>query len=130
MLHEADISPQPSALAKADIAPSPRYMRRVTLSDHFMTPTVAPVDPLEMRRRKARFRAWHRGMREMDLILGGFADRELDHLLEPELAFFERLMEINDQDLLAWVTGEARLPAALDTPLFRRIAGHRQPPGT
>lgn len=87
-----------------------------------MTATDSTAEALDRRRRKARFRAWHRGMRETDLLLGGFADREIDRLDEAELAEFERLIEIGDNDLLRWLTGEASPPASFDTPLLRRIA--------
>ena len=78
-------------------------------------------DGLDPRRRKLLFRSWHRGMREMDLILGRFADVALAELSEAEVAEFERLIELPDRDLLAWVTGEAAVPPDVDTVVFRRI---------
>ncbi|WP_439498374.1 succinate dehydrogenase assembly factor 2 [Bosea sp. (in: a-proteobacteria)] len=85
--------------------------------------TSADLDP---RRRKILFRAWHRGMREMDLIMGRFADAEIGTLSETELDEFERLIEVLDRDLLSWVTGEAEVPEHYDTELFRRLkAFHR-----
>jgi antitoxin CptB len=81
---------------------------------------------LDRRRRKILFRAWHRGMREMDLIMGRFADAEIGTLSETELDEFERLIEVLDRDLLSWVTGEAEVPENYDTELFRRLkAFHR-----
>ncbi len=56
--------------------------------------------------------AWHRGMREMDLIMGRFADAAVAELDDDELAEFERLIEVPDRDLLAWITGEEAVPAA------------------
>lgn len=82
--------------------------------------TSADLDP---RRRKIMFRAWHRGMREMDLIMGRFADAEIGMLSEAELDEFERLIEVLDRDLLSWVTGEAAVPENYDTELFRRLRG-------
>jgi antitoxin CptB len=76
-------------------------------------------DGLDPRRRKLLFRSWHRGMREMDLIMGRFADSALAELSETELADFERLIELPDRDLLAWVTGEAAVPPDVDTVVFR-----------
>jgi len=76
------------------------------------------------RRRRARFRSWHRGMREADLILGGFADRHMGTLSDAELDAYEALLDIPDADLLRWVTGEAQVPAEEDTALFRRIVAH------
>src|SRR4051794_15146948 len=61
-----------------------------------MTRTSADLDP---RRRRILFRAWHRGIREMDLILGRFADAAIDALSEPELDAFEQLIEVPDRDL-------------------------------
>lgn len=86
------------------------------------------ADTLSTRRRRARFRAWHRGMREMDLMLGGFADREIAALEEEELAEFERLLEVGDQEFFGWLNGEARPPEAFDTPLLKRIAAYRPRP--
>jgi antitoxin CptB len=76
---------------------------------------------LDPRRRKLLFRCWHRGMREMDLIMGRFADSSLAELNDQELADLERLIELPDRDLLAWVTGEASVPKDVDTVVFRRM---------
>ena len=76
-------------------------------------------DGLDLRRRKLLFRCWHRGMREMDLIMGRFADSAVAELTETELADLERLIELPDRDLLAWVTGEVAVPNDVDTVLFR-----------
>ncbi|WP_186421139.1 succinate dehydrogenase assembly factor 2 [Bosea sp. CS1GBMeth4] len=82
------------------------------------TRSSADLDP---RRRKILFRAWHRGMREMDLIMGRFADAEIGGLSEAELDEFERLIEVLDRDLLSWVTGEAQVPENYDSDVFRRL---------
>ncbi len=86
-----------------------------------MTGTTRTSEGLDARRRKLLFRSWHRGMREMDLILGSFADEEIERLSEDELDQFERLLEINDTELLPWITGQTPVPAALDLPLFARV---------
>ena len=78
-------------------------------------------DGLDARRRKLLFRAWHRGMREVDLIMGRFADAVVEQLSEHELDEFERLIEVPDRELLAWVTGEAEVPPNFNTALFRRL---------
>jgi antitoxin CptB len=75
----------------------------------------------DIRRRRLRFRAWHRGMREVDLIMGGFADFCTAQLSEADLDEFERLLEVPDPELLAWVTGETTPPADYDTPFLRRL---------
>ncbi|SDR50485.1 antitoxin CptB [Rhizobiales bacterium GAS113] len=75
----------------------------------------------EIRRRRLRFRAWHRGIREMDLLMGSFADAMAETLEDSELSSFEELMELPDQDVFAWLTGQAPLPSDHDTPLFRKL---------
>ncbi|RBP09117.1 antitoxin CptB [Roseiarcus fermentans] len=77
---------------------------------------------LDERRRRILFRAWRRGMREMDLVMGQFADANLPTMSESELDEFERLMEAPDPEVLAWIVGERPTPAVHDTPLFARIA--------
>jgi antitoxin CptB len=86
-----------------------------------MTGSTRSSDGLDLRRRQLLFRSWHRGMRETDLIMGRFADAAIATLTEPELAEFERLIEVPDGELLAWVTGAADVPAEYDTALFRRL---------
>ena len=90
-----------------------------------MTGTSISSAGLDARRRKALFRSWHRGMREVDLILGSFADGEIAALDENELGLYETLMAESDGDILKWVTGEAPVPDRHDTPVFRRILGYR-----
>ncbi len=80
---------------------------------------------LDDRRRKALYRAWHRGMRETDLILGSFADIEISGLNEHELDEFEKLLDQTDADILKWVTGESPIPSAHDTALFNRVKKFR-----
>ena len=86
-----------------------------------MSDITFPNDPLEIRKRKARFRAWHRGTREADLVVGGFADRELAGLGEPELELFESLLNETDADIVKWVTGELPAPAHQENAVVRRM---------
>jgi antitoxin CptB len=76
----------------------------------------------EQRRRKLRYRAWHRGTREMDLVLGRFVDAELPRLTPAELAELEALLEAPDPELFAWILGQSAVPGPFDTPMFRRLA--------
>jgi antitoxin CptB len=76
---------------------------------------------LDVRRKRVLFRAWHRGMKEMDLIFGRFADREIAALSEAELQVFEDVMEQPDDEVYGWVVGRVPTPSLFDTPLFRRI---------
>ena len=76
---------------------------------------------LDERRRRILFRAWRRGMREMDLVMGRFADAHLPAMNESELAEFERLLDAPDPQVLAWITGEEPTPAEYETPLLARL---------
>ena len=85
------------------------------------------MDDHEARLKRLRMRSWRRGTREMDLILGPFADARLQGMDAATLDRLEALLEDNDQDLYPWVTarmrGEAAGPAALG-PLLDEIAAH------
>jgi len=94
-----------------------------------MTGTTLSSEALDLRRRKLLFRSWHRGMREMDLIMGGFADARIGQLSEGELTELERLIEVPDRDLLAWITGEVAVPPDFDGPLFRDMRDFHLTPG-
>lgn len=86
-----------------------------------MTGTVRTSQGLDARRRRVLFRSWHRGIREMDLVLGRFADDNIEALSDAELTVYEALMEVPDRDLLKWVTGEAPVPPNYDTEVFRSV---------
>ena len=86
-----------------------------------MTGTARSSDGLDAHRRKLLFRAWHRGIREMDLIMGRFADATIEQLSEAELTEFDALMELPDQQVLAWITGEAVVLPEHDGPLLLRL---------
>jgi antitoxin CptB len=76
---------------------------------------------LDGRRRRVLFRCWHRGIREMDLVYGHFADAQIAGLSDAELDDLERLLELRDQQVFDWVFGGQPLDVAYDTPLFRRL---------
>ena len=90
-----------------------------------MTGTTRSSDGLDERRKRLLFRCWHRGTREMDLILGRFADAEIASLSDDELSQLEHLIDVPDQDLYAAVSGQAALPAEYATGLFDRIRSFR-----
>jgi antitoxin CptB len=79
------------------------------------------TEPRETRIKRLLMRSWRRGIKEMDLILGGFADAELAGLDATALDDYERLLEENDWDLYYWVTGAQEAPAT-HAPLIRRLS--------
>jgi antitoxin CptB len=64
----------------------------------------------ENRRKRLKFRSWHRGTREMDLLLGRFADQYLDGYNEGDLNLYEDILEFSDPDLYNWVSGREDIP--------------------
>ena len=74
----------------------------------------------EARLKRMTMRSWRRGTKEMDLVLGPFADANLAALSEADLQTYDNLLEENDQDLMAWILGQSAPPEAL-APLLARI---------
>ncbi len=75
----------------------------------------------EVRRKKLLFRAQRRGFKEVDLIFGTFAAREISSLTDAEMDQFEVLLDAPDQEVFAWLQGFAPVPPAHDTALFARM---------
>jgi antitoxin CptB len=75
----------------------------------------------DARLKRLRFRAWHRGTREADLLIGGFFDAASPEWGEAELAWFEALLEEQDVDVMAWAIGTAAPPARFEGPLMGRL---------
>ena len=80
-------------------------------------------DPLEYRRKRLLFRCWHRGIRELDLIFGRFAQAHLAGLSDEQLDRLEALMENSDPDVYCWLTGRQAVPAEFDDDVFAKLKG-------
>jgi antitoxin CptB len=78
-------------------------------------------EDLGMRRKKIRYRAWHRGTREMDLVLGPFADAYTEAMDAGELDQLEKLMCEEDPHLLKWVMGQEVPPPTVNRALLERV---------
>jgi antitoxin CptB len=79
---------------------------------------------MDDRRKKLRFRAWRRGFREADLILGRFADTHLEGMNEDDLDAFEALLHEPDQDVYNWILGLDGAPEAFEGPLLSAIRAY------
>jgi antitoxin CptB len=90
-----------------------------------MTGSTRSSGGLDDRRKRLLFRCWHRGTREMDLILGRFADAEIVGLTDDELGQLEHLIEVPDPDLYAALTGNVPLAPEYASKLFDRIKSFR-----
>ena len=88
-----------------------------------MSGSMLSSSALDERRRRILFRAWRRGLREMDLIMGRFADAHLPTMNEDELAEFERLLDVPDTVALACIVGGEAPQREFSTPLFARLRG-------
>ncbi|GAA5107135.1 succinate dehydrogenase assembly factor 2 [Bartonella jaculi] len=89
-----------------------------------MTVLVVDKNQLDVRRRRLIFRAWHRGIREMDLILGHYVDAHIVGMNDKTVSQLEHIMSFDDRDLLMWITGEVLPPSEVEGPLFRDIVNY------
>ena len=83
------------------------------------------MDDLTVRRRRAAYRAAHRGTKEMDLVLGPYADAHIEAMGTPELDRFEAFIDQEDTVLLKWVIGQEPVPASADTALLDSLISFR-----
>src|SRR6266851_4859673 len=109
------------------ISTSPGIASGLLALDGFgkMTGSTRSSGGLDDRRKRLLFRCWHRGTREMDLILGRFADAGIADLSDGDMAELERLLEVPDPDLYAALTGDKLPEPELAGALFDRIKAFR-----
>lgn len=88
---------------------------------------MSDTETTAVRRKRLKFRSWHRGTREMDLILGRFADAHIDAMTAEQLDRYAALLENSDPDIYDWLTDRAVPPPAAETDvlqLLRRFKVH------
>ena len=81
-------------------------------------------DPEFVRRRMLRFRSWHRGTKESDLLLGSFADRYLAEMTPAQLDDYEALLEKPDHEIYNWKVGRDPVPPELETEIMALLKTH------
>ncbi|HUO55687.1 MAG TPA: succinate dehydrogenase assembly factor 2 [Rhodoblastus sp.] len=86
-----------------------------------MSGTTRTSEGLDERRRRVLFRCWHRGMREVDLLLGQFADARIGELSDGDLDELEHFMEAADADIFSWFAGSKPVDPAYERPIFQVI---------
>jgi len=86
---------------------------------------MAEMDEIEIRRKKALFRAQRRGFRELDLMFGQFAEEHLPTLEEPDLSHFEELLSVPDWQIFNWIMGHEQVPPVYDHSVFARLCAYR-----
>ncbi len=77
-------------------------------------------------RKQVIYRANHRGIKEMDIILGGYADAHCMAMDDERLSAFVAIMDESDRDLFTWFTGEAPVPSRFDAALFEEMLAFAQ----
>ena len=76
---------------------------------------------MDWRRKRLLYRCQHCGMKENDILLGGFARRHMAELEDADVERLEAILEAGDNDLYDWITGKAPVPAAHDHALMTRL---------
>ncbi len=76
---------------------------------------------LDDRRRRLLFRAWHRGIKELDLIFGNFVEAHVNEFTAEDCHWFESLFEERDQEILEWITKDANVPEKFHGTMMRRL---------
>jgi antitoxin CptB len=71
-------------------------------------------ESLEIRRKRLKFRSWHRGIKEADILLGSFADKFLAQMNAQQIDKYENLLREADSDLVAWITNDRPAPEKYD----------------
>lgn len=86
------------------------------------------TDALDTQRKRIRYRSWHRGCKETDILLGHFCDAHVDGYSEAELDAFEVLLDEEDDGIYKWLTGKQPVPERLaDNPVLQGLL-HYTPP--
>lgn len=78
-------------------------------------------DEQTLRRKRLKYRSSYRGTKELDLILGRFADHHLDGFSDAQLDRYEAIMDANEHEIYAWLTGRQAVPAEYDNDVMTLI---------
>jgi antitoxin CptB len=76
---------------------------------------------LDARIKRLRFRAWHRGTKEADMLVGGYFDRHHAGWGEAEVEWFEQFLEEQDVDIMAWAIGTLPVPERWEGAMMRGL---------
>lgn len=84
-------------------------------------PETAPEDNISIKRKRLGFRSWHRGTREIDLLLGRFADAHLAGFDEAKLDLYDRFLNNSDPDIYNWISRQEPVPPAEDNAVVQLL---------
>ena len=96
-------------------------MERYVNAPSFDQRTRETVADADSRLKRLSFRAWRRGFREADMVLGPFVDQVGPTLSDNELDELDELLNVEDQYLYAWIIGREPTPPEHDTPLMKKV---------
>ncbi len=82
------------------------------------------LEILENKRKRLIFRSGHRGMKEMDLIMGSFAEKHVPDFTPEELDIYEELLENTDPEMYGWITGREKAPVNVQSPILEKLLAH------
>jgi len=77
------------------------------------------------RAQRLRYRSWHRGTREMDLLMGSFADTHINTFTPAQLDQYEAILGLSDPDLYNWITAVENVPQEYDSEVMRLFCSHQ-----
>ena len=80
----------------------------------------------DVRRKRLLFRSWHRGTRELDLLLGGFAERYLSTFSNNQLEVYEQLLEFSDLDIYRWITEVKSVPVVAQSEILTLLQNFKK----
>lgn len=90
-------------------------------------PDIHEKDNISINRKRLKFRSWHRGTREIDLLLGKFADTHVDSFGAEEIELYDRFLNNSDPDIYNWITGQEPVPPSEDTKVVRLLLAFYPP---
>lgn len=82
------------------------------------------IEDVEKKRKRLIYRSWHRGTREMDLLMGSFADKHIPGFSEDELSQYEEILGYSDPDLYNWISGREGCPSNVTGVVMEKLLKH------
>lgn len=83
------------------------------------------LEEIGKKRKRLIYRSWHRGTREMDLLMGSFADHNVPDFSPAELSQYEDILGYSDPDLYNWISGREVCPSDLGGSVMEKLLQHR-----
>lgn len=85
-------------------------------------------DDPAIRRKRLKYRSWHRGTKELDMFFGAFADKHLDDLTDAQIDRYETIIEQDEHAIYGWLVRRQPVPPELDNDVMRMILNFKFEP--